>query len=258
MDHHTSTSVRPAPAGLGTGVYRLRQADTASDLRAVQRLRFLVFNLELQEGLQRSFASGLDVDEFDAVCDHLLVEDHRSGEVVGTYRMQTGRQAARHHGYYCEREFDFAPFEPLRDGVLELGRACIHAEHRSFAVLSLLWRGITSYAQERAARYLLGCSSLTSQSAAVGAAAYAQLQAQLAPPVYRTQPNPGFGCSVGQGTPCPPVHLPKLLSSYLALGAWICGPPAIDREFGTIDFLTLLDLLSPEMVQRRRRFGIHC
>ncbi len=258
MDQHTSTSLRPAPAGLGTGAYRLRQAETASDLRAVQRLRFLVFNLELREGLQQSFASGLDVDEFDAVCDHLLVEDQHSGGVVGTYRMQTGRQAARHRGYYCAREFDFAPFEPLRDGVLELGRACIHAKHRSFAVLSLLWRGIASYAQEREARYLLGCSSLTSQSAAVGAAAYAQLQAQLAPPVYQTLPNPGFGCSVVPGTPCPPVHLPKLLSAYMALGAWICGPPAIDREFATIDFLTLLDLLSPEMVQRRRRFGIHC
>ena len=82
--------------------------------------------------------------------------------------------------------------------------------------------------------------------------------AQLAPPVYQTLPNPGFGCSVAPGVPCPPVHLPKLLSAYLALGAWICGPPAIDSEFATIDFLTLLDLLSPEMVQRRRRFGIHC
>ena len=111
-------------------------------------LRFMVFNIELHEGLSQSFATCLDADRFDAVCDHLLVEDKRSGEVVGTYRLQTGARAAQRHGYYSEREFDFTPFEPLRPHMLELGRACIHADHRSFTVLSLLWRGIRAYAEK--------------------------------------------------------------------------------------------------------------
>jgi putative hemolysin len=33
-----------------------------------------------------------------------------------------------------------------------------------------------------------------------------------------------------------------LLRAYLSLGAKICGPPALDTDFKTIDFLTFLDL----------------
>jgi len=238
------------------GVYRLRVAQTLSDLRAAQRLRFLVFNRELHEGLQESYATGLDEDEFDSVCAHLLVEDLRSGEVIGTYRMQSGAQALRHRGYYCSREFDLQPFEPLRVAVLELGRACIHADHRGFTVLSLLWRGIAEHAQQHGARYLLGCSSLTSQSPAVGVAAWQQLERHWAPEAFRTVPQADFRCVPTAGCARGTVGIPKLLSAYLALGAWVCGPPAIDRDFNTIDFLTLLDLQSPAMVQRRHRFGI--
>ncbi len=117
------------------------------DVRAAQALRFEVFNMELDEGLVQSYDTGLDVDPFDAVCDHLIVEDTLHGSVIGTYRLQTGRRAAEALGYYSEREFDFGPFEARRAQILELGRACIHREHRSFAVLNLLWKGIAGYAQ---------------------------------------------------------------------------------------------------------------
>ena len=133
--------------------------------------------MELDEGLVQSYDTGLDVDPFDAVCDHLIVEDTLRGSVIGTYRLQTGRRAAEALGYYSEREFDFGPFESRRAQILELGRACIHREHRSFAVLNLLWKGIARYASEHGTRYLIGCSSLTSQDAAEGAAAYERLQA---------------------------------------------------------------------------------
>lgn len=220
--------------------YRLRLADDAATLRAAQALRFAVFNLELNEGLAQSWTTGLDADRFDAVCDHLVVEDEASRQVVGTYRLQTGVAAARQHGYYSEREFEFAPFEPVRAQVIELGRACVHAQHRNFAVLNLLWSGIADYAQERAARWLIGCSSLTSQEAAVGAAAWQRLQPHWAEPRFRTVPTAAFACPL-DAVGAPP-KIPKLLAAYLALGATLCGPPALDREFGTIDFLTLLDL----------------
>jgi putative hemolysin len=223
--------------------YRARLATTAEDLRAAQRLRFEVFNLELGEGLAASYALGRDEDPYDACCDHLLVEQEDTRQVVGTYRLQTGQLAAAHLGYYSEQEFDFAPYESLRCELVELGRACVRRDHRHLGVLSLLWRGIADYALDRKARYLIGCSSLTSQAPAIGLATYHYFSDKgfAAAPHFQTTPTPAFACPVdGCVEDCPPP--PKLLRTYLSIGAKICGPPAIDREFGTIDFLTLLDL----------------
>lgn len=246
-----TTGVRPRAAE----PYRLRLATTPADLRAAQALRFEVFNLELDEGLVQSYDSGLDEDPFDAQCDHLLVEDPVQGSVLGTYRVQTGLRAAAGLGYYSEREFDFRPFEPVRAQMLELGRACIHRDHRNFAVLNLLWKGIAAYARQQGARYLVGCSSITSQDAGEGAAAYRQLALHLAPALWRTHPVPAYGCALDRIT-MPAPRIPRLLSAYLALGAAICGPPALDREFRTIDFLTWLDLTTPAVLamQHRGRF----
>ncbi|MGE3348478.1 MAG: GNAT family N-acetyltransferase [Ramlibacter sp.] len=248
------TAAPPAAARSG---YRARLADSPGDLRAAQALRFMVFNLELREGLDQSWETCSDADRFDEVCDHLLVEDGATGQLVGTYRLQTGVRAAAHHGYYCEREFDFAPFEPLRGQLLELGRACLLDGHRNYPALSALWKGIAHYAQSRGQRYLIGCSSLTSQDAAVGAAAWQQLQAHAAPAALCTRPHAAFACDLGAQAPGP-VRIPKLLAAYLALGGQVCGPPALDREFKTIDFLTLLDLqpASRWAAQRLARFGV--
>ena len=225
-----------------THSYVARLATSLPDVQAAQAMRFRVFNLELGEGLAQSHHTGLDRDPFDEVCDHLIVENERTKEVVGTYRMQTGRQAARHRGCYSAQEFDFAPFEPLRAELLELGRACVAPEHRNLLVLQLLWRGIALYARTYGARYLVGCSSINSQDPAAGAALYSALvRRHLAPAQFQTRPHPGLACPMATMTEEAP-KVPKLLGAYLALGATICGPPALDREFGTIDFLTLLDL----------------
>jgi putative hemolysin len=222
--------------------YAVRLAQSAADIQAAQRLRFEVFNLELNEGLDTAYLSGLDADRFDECCDHLLVEDTRSGAVVGTYRLQTGQLAAANHGYYSAQEFDFSPFEAIRCEMVELGRACVHRDHRKLSVVNLLWRGIAIYATERKSRYLIGCSSLASQDAGTGAAMYAALSAEhLVEERFRTEPVGDFRFDAEiPSTQCPSA--PKLLRAYLSLGAKICGPPALDREFKTIDFLTLLDL----------------
>jgi putative hemolysin len=236
-------------------IYAVRLARDASEVRAAQALRFAVFNLELNEGLAASVATGLDADPFDDVCDHLLVVHAATGEVVGTYRLQSGRTAAANRGYYSEQEFDFRPFEPLRAELIELGRACVHPQHRNLVVLGLLWKGIADYARKRGARYLCGCSSLTSQDPAVGASAYADVcRHHLAPWPWRTQPRPAFECPLHQLAEEAP-KIPKLLRAYLSIGAKICGPPALDREFKTLDFLTLLDLLSLPALVRERFFG---
>lgn len=238
------------PVELLRANYRLRLAASEQDIRAAQLLRFVVFNLELREGLEQSYATCLDADAFDPVCDHLLVEDVRTGEVVGTYRLQTGRKAAQNLGYYSAQEFDFSPYEPLRNELVELGRACVHVNHRSLTVLSLLWKGIANYLMGHGCRYLVGCSSLTSQDPAAGMAAYRELQGYLVREELRSKPLPAFACAAEPSRITPKI--PKLLSAYLTLGSQICGPPALDREFKTIDFLTFLDLgsLSPKSVAR--------
>jgi len=228
-----------------------RLAQSADEVRRVQQLRFEVFNLELGEGLAESYATGLDVDPFDEFCDHLIVEELATSEIVGTYRLQTGQLAAANLGYYSEREFDFAPYEPFRCEMIELGRACVHADHRNFNFLHLLWRGIARYAVERNARMLIGCSSISSQDPSEGAAAYQELKGHLVEPPLRTEPrrelrvtqailpaSPQGGAisrspSDGLETvaPCDTrrqdclLHgaSSRLLRAYLAIGARICG-----------------------------------
>lgn len=255
------------------GRYRLRLAETHEDREAACRLRFRVFNIELGEGLDSSYETGLDMDRYDAACEHLIVEDKTSRRVVGTYRMQSGETAKRNLGYYSEQEFHLAPYEPLRAGILELGRASIDREHRTPEVLMLLWRGIAQYATDMGLRYLLGCSSLNSNDPAEGWQMYRQLENFRVPAEFETRPTAAYACPPGscdfaqqsadaQPSPCQndrsadrpgpddsaqaPAHtavkVPKLLKTYLAIGARIAAPPAWDREFRTIDFLTLLDL----------------
>jgi putative hemolysin len=223
------------------GNFRVRLALTADDRHCLYRLRFLVFNLELNEGLDSAFLNGEDRDQFDEVCDHLMVEEHSTGRIVGTYRVQTGEVAVRNLGFYSAQEFDFTPYLRLGNRVVELGRACIHRDYRSFEVLNLLWRGIAQYAVARGGRYLIGCSSVTTQDTELGSAMYHHLKEFLVAPELRTVPTPEYAfeiCDEPTENPKPP----RLLRAYLAVGAQIGGPPALDREFKTIDFLTLLDL----------------
>jgi hypothetical protein len=239
----------------GSAEYRTRLARNPEEVRLAQALRFEVFNLELNEGLAQSYSTGLDADPFDPVCDHLLVEHTITGQVVGTYRLQTGANAAVRLGYYCAQEFGFGSFEPFRGEMVELGRACVHRQHRNLVVLGLLWRGIADYARQHGARYLVGCSSITSQDASVGASVYADLcRKYLAQPQWRTLPLPEYECSLSRLS-AEAVEIPKLLRAYLTLGAKICGPPALDRGFQTIDFLTFLDLEAMPALARQRFLG---
>src|SRR5580658_9235071 len=111
---------------LDAGSFVARLALTEGERAAAYRLRFLVFNLEMNEGLESAYSDGYDKDRFDDVCDHLIVEKRSTGAIVGTYRMQMGDVAGRHYGYYSEQEFCFAPYEGMRSQIVELGRACIY------------------------------------------------------------------------------------------------------------------------------------
>jgi len=234
----------------------LRVATCKEDRDAACRLRFRVFNVELGEGLENSYQTGLDQDQFDPYCEHLLVEERTTRRVVGTYRMQSGLSAAQNVGYYSEQEFLLSPYEPLRPGILELGRAAVDREHRTPEVLTLLWRGIAQYAVGMGLRYLLGCSSLNSNDPAEGWLMYRQLERFRVSPEFETAPTAAYACPAEQQSTVPaPAKVPKLLKTYLALGARIAAPPAWDREFRTIDFLTLLDLEALAPAARERFLG---
>lgn len=244
------------PLVLAQGRYEVRLARSAADLDAALALRFAVFNVELGEGLKQSVLTGRDRDAFDAQCRHLVVADRTDGTIVGTYRLQTADDAARGNGFYTATEFDLSalPAEIL-DGGLELGRACIARAHRNTRVLYLLWRGIAEVARRTGKRWLFGCCSLTSQDPREGRALLDALGERGAVhPAYDVRPRAGYRCwpVLAPCVAAPSVAVPRLFDMYLSLGARVCGEPALDRAFGTIDYLVLFDLDDLDPRSRRR------
>lgn len=227
------------------GRYTVRFARSVEDLDQIERLRFQVFNLELGEGLDSAFATGRDHDEHDPHFHHLLIACGASGEIVGTYRLQTSEMAERRGGYYSAGEFDLGrlPHEFLASAV-EVGRACVARGYRNGRVLNLLWRGLALYLLRNQKRHVFGCCSLTSQDPALGQATmvFLEREGHVHPSLY-APPLPGLGCAgADPASAATQVHIPPLFQSYLNLGAKIFGPPAIDRHFKTIDFLVALDV----------------
>ncbi|MHB1676419.1 MAG: GNAT family N-acetyltransferase [Sulfuriferula sp.] len=216
-------------------------AHDKTEIREAQRLRYKVFAEEMGAQLV-SAASGLDQDEFDIVCDHLIVRDTRSGEVVGTYRILPPERAAHIGGYYSEQEFDFTRLTYLRPGMVEIGRSCVHPDYRGGAVITLLWSGLADYLQRRDYDYLIGCASVSMNDGGHTAASlYKKLRAKVLSPVeWRVFPR----------TPLPLERLrddeqvltPSLIKGYLRVGAYICGEPAWDAEFNCADFMMLLSV----------------
>lgn len=241
---------------LDEGVHRVRFARDEADLERVLRLRFDVFNAELGEGLESSWASGLDEDEFDRGCHHLMLE-HANGELVGTYRMQTAEMARAGSGFYCDQEFELSHLpDDVLAGAVELGRACIARAHRNGLALFALWRGLASYLSWSRKRYLFGCCSLSSQDPRDGAAMLARLTREgRVSRELAVVPRPSHACPITDEDAAHALEVPRLFGTYLRYGAEACGPPAIDRAFGTIDFLIVLDLASVKRRVRRLFFA---
>lgn len=239
------------------GRYAVRFARSRKEVDAALRLRFEVFNLELREGLESSHITGLDEDRFDAVCHHLIVEENETGAVVGTYRLQTLEMAGAVSNFYCSGEFNLGDLPlPVLNQSLEIGRACVAKEHRNTRVLFLLWRGLAAYAMFARKRYLFGCCSLTSQTPSEGWRAMRQIRQDAAfHPNFFVAPRDRFVCEAeivaAEAVDDADWHLPKLFLTYLRFGAKVCSPPAIDREFKTIDFFVMFDFETIDEKTRR-------
>lgn len=231
--------------------FEVKIATAAGEIEEAQRLRFEVFNLELNRGLESSYARGLDVDEFDPYCEHLIVRDLKGGAVVGTYRLLRGSQARRHIGFYSEKEFDLSRIKELDGELLELGRSCARKDFRDRALIPLMWEAIAEHVRKHQVRYLFGCGSLYTTDAAEVAAAHAWLKNKYyAPETLRVFPVESCRFRVLPEQVESPDEsaliqkLPSLIKGYLRIGAVVGGPPALDAEFGTADFFLILDFRS--------------
>ncbi|MGI5485231.1 GNAT family N-acetyltransferase [Microtetraspora malaysiensis] len=223
---------------LDTGRYTVGMAVTPADLQAAQRLRHRVFAEEMGARLDTP-VSGLDVDGFDAYCDHLLVRDGR--EVVGTYRLLPPGRADR---LYSDSEFDLGALAGIRRELVEVGRTCVHPDHREGTVVGLLWAGIARYMVEGGFRWLGGCCSIPLDDGGVTAARVAAC-VPLGPEEYRVRPRRAWRPTRRAGAQAEPSGRfvpPTLLRGYLRLGAWVCGAPAHDPDFGAADFFVLLSM----------------
>jgi putative hemolysin len=226
--------------------YIVKLAETMAEIDAAFKLRFEVFNLELNEGLDSSYSTLRDEDQFDSQCNHLLVIEKFSANIVGTYRLQTYEIARKGDGFYSETEFELSTLGKSRlKQSVELGRACISKAHRNGRVLMLLWKGIWQYLNIHEKRFLFGCCSMNSQDPLDGLRLFRHLEHEgRVHPHFRIMPKPGFTCLYVQ-----PRHIsspfsqpPMMMDIYFRYNALVCSYPAIDREFKTIDFLVMLDV----------------
>ena len=221
-----------------------------SEIAEAQRLRYKVFAEEM--GANIASNDGIDVDGFDAYCDHLLVRESVTNEVVGTYRILNPTMANEAGGYYSSGEFDISRLQNLFDRTVEVGRACVHPDYRHGGTITLLWAGLAKYMQTHRYEYMIGCGSVCmADGGHMAASLYQRLQKDyLSPPEYRVFPRCPLPLEALQNdleVVCPP-----LIKGYLRLGAYICGEPAWDPDFNTADMLVMLPLS-----RLNRRYATH-
>lgn len=221
--------------------YTLRFAETEQEFKATFALRYDVFTKEFAAGSKNE--EGIEQDVFDASCHHMIIFD-KVGNIIATYRMQSADMAFAGSGFYSAAEFclDQLPEKDLFNSV-EIGRVCIHKDHRRFVVLLLLLKGLAAYLKALNKDILLGSCSLmtTSISAAEEAYTFFKKNNHFHPKILiPVQDNYAF--EFRKNAVLPRFYkLERLITVYLKYGAKICSLPALDLDFKTIDFLTLID-----------------
>jgi putative hemolysin len=230
------------------GPFILKTVSTPEELTEALRLRYQVFHREM---IGKNKPNGLDVDEYDFDCDHLIIKDKKSDRIVGTYRLNCSLFS---QNFYSHQEFNLRRILEQPGTKLELGRACIHKDFRRGIVISMLWRGIAQYMLATQCSLLFGCASVKTESPRQAALLYHYFlrderfeESFLAPPSMKfTMPNLDLWItnldrpfSADEITEAEGL-IPSLCKSYLNAGAFLGGEPAYDPEFKCIDFLTIL------------------
>lgn len=227
--------------------FEVRFATTPEEILATQKLRYRVFAGELGAQIDGG-ADGIDYDQFDPFCRHLMVvqpdsdSDNAGGRIVACTRILTDRHAPAAGGFYSASEFDLAMLDALPGRMMEIGRTCVDAQFRSGAVIATLWQGIATFIVNEGYDYLFGCASIGLEDG--GAAAHAildQIRARhLAPTSQQVRPYIRLPAADGRVTDKP--KMPPLLKAYLSLGAKACGEPYWDRDFNCADVFMLLNV----------------
>jgi putative hemolysin len=229
-----ATEATPTPNHLS-----VEMVQDATTLQAAQALRYSVFSEECGAKLENA-GTGLDQDIFDLHCEHLIVRDLRSGEVVATTRLLDSQGATEAGGFYSEGEFQLVGLPQLRGRILEIGRTCVHAHYRNGATISVLWAGLAQLMNERHYDYLMGCASVSMADGGVQAQAVMQrlrgryLCREWLNAIPRL-PLPQMDLPANVT-----AQLPPLLKAYMRLGAKICGEPCWDPQFNVADVFILL------------------
>lgn len=229
------------------GPYVLQMAHTKEQVLECFRLRHEIFCVDMAG---QATKSGLDYDKYDFFCDHLIIVHEPTQKIVGTYRMNFSETSDI---FYTESEFEMQEWISRQSSFVELGRACIHKDHRRGAVISLLWRGIIEYMKRMDADSLVGCSSVKVTDARSAALIYKyfEITGVLSEEIFTPHdkykmPDLLFWLMVfGKGLSDRQMaeaeeKIPSLLKSYLKAGAKVSSFPAYDKDFKCIDFATVL------------------
>ncbi len=231
------------------------------EVREAQRLRHQVFVEEMGARLSPlpGAPAGHDIDMFDPYCEHLLVRQNdplgEPGEVIGTYRVLTPQAAARVGGWYSETEFDLTRLRPLMPRTAELGRSCVHADHRQGGVVLALWGALGDFMQRNGLETMVGCASISMRDGGhVAASLWERLRCtHLAPIEHHVQPR--LPLPVAELNRRLDVEPPALIKGYLRCGAKVLGPPAWDPDFNTADLPLMLRLADLPAKYRRHFLG---
>ena len=229
------------------------------EVRAAQRLRFEVFAGEMGARLSTS-VEGHDIDLFDDFCEHLLVRDDATRQVIGTYRVLTPAQARRVGSTYSDTEFDLTRLRDLRERMVELGRSCVHRDHRQGGVILALWGALAGFMHRNRLDTMIGCASIPmSHDGVNGGDVAASLGRQLSAThmaSIRYQVQPRLALPVERLDGALDVEPPALIRGYLRLGARVLGAPAWDPDFNTADLPMLMRIADLPPRYRKHFLGL--
>ena len=235
---------------LKRGRYLARLAEDANDVKAAQRLRYQTFIAgtgATKEGLR---AEGLDADHLDGMCDHMLVEDRKTGELVCCFRMMPLKTGAEIDKCYSAQFYDLDALRDYPDPMVEMGRFCIHPDYKDPDVLRIAWGAMTGYVDDNGVEMLFGCSSFHGTKADEYMDAFALLKARHIAPKHwlpRVKAPKIFPYAKRLTIKRPDMKkardkMPPLLRTYLSMGGWVSDHAVVDPDMNTLHVFTGVEI----------------